>query len=368
VVHLDWLSISGFRCYEGLRFEPDDGVNILVGPNGSGKTSALEAIGYLVTLASFRRSPDAALVAIDASAAVVRGAFVAARRDTTVEVEIPAQGRRRVLVNGKRVQSRSEIAEGVSLVAFLPDDLDLVKRGPALRREFLDDAAAQLWPAAATEQREFDRALRQRNALLRGEGRRADPVTLDVWDDRVSRLGATVMERRLAVGDALGEEVSAVHGELSAGGDHVSWTYVSSALGPIADRIEVDLLARGLLDALTASRRADMERRTTTIGPHRDELMIEIGKRDARTRASQGEQRSIALAMRVALHRGLAGRRDEPPILLLDDVFSELDPQRSRRLVDLLPRGQVFVTSARAEEVPMVGRRWAVTAGSVVAS
>lgn len=367
-MRLDWLAISGFRCHEQLRFEPEDGVNILVGPNGSGKTSVLEAIGYLVTLGSFRRSSDAALVTTDAQAAVVRGAFAGARRETTVEVEIPAQGRRRVLVNGKRVQSRTEIAEGVSLVAFLPDDLDLVKRGPAMRREFLDDAAAQLWPAAATEQREFDRALRQRNALLRAEGRKTDPVTLDVWDDRVSRLGATVMERRLAVVDALGGAVGAVHGELSGGTADVSWTYVSSALGSIGDRIAAGVLAQGLLDALTASRRDDMDRRTTTIGPHRDELLIELGQRDARTRASQGEQRSIALAMRVALHHGLAERRDESPILLLDDVFSELDPQRSRRLVDQLPEGQVFVTSARAEEVPMVGRRWAVTAGAVVAS
>jgi DNA replication and repair protein RecF len=367
-VRLDWLAISRFRCHEELRFEPEDGVNILVGANGSGKTSILEAIAYLVTLASFRRSPDAALVGIEADAAVVRGAFTGARRETTVEVEIPVEGRRRVLVNGKRVQSRSVIAEGVALVAFLPDDLDLVKRGPALRREFLDDAAAQLWPAAATEQREFDRALRQRNALLRAEGRRADPATLDVWDDRVSRLGATVIDRRLAVMNQLGDAVSVVHRELSGGSDEISWTYLSRGLGALSDRSSSAVVAQGLLDALAASRRDDMDRRTTTVGPHRDELVIDIGGRDARMRASQGEQRSIALALRVALHRGLVGRRDDPPILLLDDVFSELDPERSRRLVDQLPAGQVFVTSARADEVPMVGRRWEVTASAVVAS
>jgi DNA replication and repair protein RecF len=266
------------------------------------------------------------------------------------------------------VQSRSVIAEGVALVAFLPDDLDLVKRGPALRREFLDDAAAQLWPAAATEQREFDRALRQRNALLRAEGRRADPATLDVWDDRVSRLGATVIDRRLAVMNQLGDAVSVVHRELSGGSDEISWTYLSRGLGALSDRSSSAVVAQGLLDALAASRRDDMDRRTTTVGPHRDELVIDIGGRDARMRASQGEQRSIALALRVALHRGLVGRRDDPPILLLDDVFSELDPERSRRLVDQLPAGQVFVTSARADEVPMVGRRWEVTASAVVAS
>jgi DNA replication and repair protein RecF len=367
-VRLEWLDISGFRCHDQLRFEPAPGVNVLIGANGAGKTSLLEAIGYLVTLASFRRSPDAALVAVDATAAVVRGAFSGARRDTIVEIEMPGQGRRRVLVNAKRVQGRAEIAEGVSLVAFLPDDLDLVKRGPALRREFLDDAATQLWPAAATEHREFDRALRQRNALLRAEGRRADPVTLDVWDDRVSRLGARVTWRRLDVLDSLSDAVGIVHREISGESEHISWTYLSSAVGPISDRPAESVMADELLGALGAARLDDVERRTTTVGPHRDELVIAIGDRDARMRASQGEQRSIALALRVAFHRGLTARRDEPPILLLDDVFSELDPGRSRRLVDQLPTGQVFVTSARADEVPLVGQRWDVTPGAVVAS
>jgi DNA replication and repair protein RecF len=363
-VRLATLELSAFRSHSELRLQPDPGVNVLIGPNGAGKTSVLEAIAYLVRLSSFRRSPDASLVATGRSDAIIRGSFSDGHRSMTVDVEMSTERRRRVLVNGKATQSRAAIAEFVALVAFLPDDLDLVKRGPALRREFLDDAAAQVWPAAATEQREFERALRQRNALLRAHGRAADRATLDVWDDRVGRLGAVVTTRRLAVLEEIGRDVSSIYARLG-GGDTVSWTYVAAGLKG-GDLGEADVLGAKLVEALTRERRTDMERRTTTVGPHRDELAIAIDDRDARSKASQGEQRSVALAMKVAIHRVLTERRDEPPILLLDDVFSELDPGRSGRLVDELPTGQVFVTSARDEEVPLMGRRWSVTPGTVV--
>jgi DNA replication and repair protein RecF len=365
-VRLAWLTLAGFRSHPDLRFEPDEGVNVLVGPNGSGKTSLLEAIGYLVTLSSFRRSPDASLVSQGIDSAVIRGSFIGSRTSVTVEVELSPDRRRRVLVNGKSTQSRADIAQSVALVAFLPDDLDLIKRGPALRREFLDDGAAQLWPAAASDQRDYERALRQRNALLRAHGREADPTTLDVWDDRVSRLGGSVLARRLSVIDAIAPLVSSVYRDLGADDEEIAWDYVSAGLGSLEVPGEAPDLAARLLEAMGGARRADMERRTTTVGPHRDEVVIGIGDRDARTRASQGEQRSVALAMRVAVHRVLSERRAEGPILLLDDVFSELDPDRSDRLVGQLPAGQVFVTSARSEEVPLMGKRWTVGHGRVV--
>jgi len=182
-VHLIWLELRDFRSYRVFSFRPEPGVNVLVGDNGSGKTSILEAIGYLASLASFRRSPDGALVRRGADAAIVRGEFSSGPTGALVEIETPVSGRRRVLLNGKGNRSRADVAGVVALVAFLPDDLDLVKRGPSYRREYVDDVAAQAWPTAAVEQTDYERVLRQRNALLRRDGRRADSETLDVLDE-----------------------------------------------------------------------------------------------------------------------------------------------------------------------------------------
>ena len=365
-MHLAWLEMRDFRSYQEITLRPDPGINVLVGPNGAGKTSVLEGIGYLATLNSFRRSPEASLVRDSAEAAIVRGEFATSTGGATIEIEIPATGRRRVLLNGKRAASRADIAAVTAVVAFLPDDLDLVKRGPAYRREYLDDVAAQAWPAAGVDQSDYERALRQRNALLRKEGRRADEATLDVWDDRVSRLGAKVLERRLAAAALLQPEVAALYAEMGEGAERFSWSYLSSGLGEIGLPASADTLTGPLHDAMASARQDDLDRRTTTVGPHRDEVVMRLDARDARTRTSQGEQRSIALGLRIAAFRVLSERRGSRPVLLLDDVFSELDADRGRRLVGHLPETQVFVTSARAEEVPLVGTRWTVAQGGEI--
>lgn len=361
---LAWLEATDFRSYHHVEFRPAAGVNVLVGDNGSGKTSLLEAIGYLATLASFRRAPDAALIRDGGAAAVVRGEWSRGERSARVEVEIPRAGRRRALLNGKRLAGRSLLAEVVGLVTFLPDDLDLVKRGPALRREYLDDAGAQLWPAAAADQADYERALRQRNALLRREGRRADRTTLDVWDERLALLGARVIGRRLAALEALGPRIDLLYAGLVDDPERIRWEYLGGGIG----RIEAtDGLETRLGGAIAAARDADLERRTTTVGPHRDEVVLSLGSRDIRSRASQGEQRSVALGMRMAAYEVLREQRGAVPVLVLDDVFSELDTRRSARLVERLPEGQVFVTTARREEVPLEGAVWSISGGSVAA-
>lgn len=362
---LTWLELRAFRSHEELRFEPGPGVNVLVGDNGAGKTSVLEAIGYLASLRSFRGSPDGSLVADGAAQTIIRGEFEADARRSLVEVEIPAAGRRRVLLDGKRPKDRAAVAERVALVAFLPDDLDLVKRGPAYRRDYLDDAAVQIWPVAASEQAEYDRTLKQRNALLRREGRYADTTTLDVLDERVARLGGILLARRLATVRLLEPVVAALYGELSESPGVVRWRYDAAGIGHPDPEASAGALSVLLGEAVASTRSLDMDRRTTTVGPHRDEITMSIDGRDARTRASQGEQRSVALGLRVAVYRTLADRRGTPPVLLLDDVFSELDPGRGDRLVEQMPSGQVFVTSARDEEVPLVGDRWTVSPGRV---
>jgi DNA replication and repair protein RecF len=362
---LAWLELRSFRSYESLRFEPGAGVNVLVGDNGSGKTSVLEAIGYLASLSSFRGSPDGSLVSEGEDGAIVRGEFTTDQRSSLVEVEIPASGRRRVLLDGKRPKGRAEVAGRVALVAFLPDDLDLVKRGPAYRRDYLDDAVVQIWPVAAAEQSDYDRTVRQRNALLRREGRHADPTTLEVLDERIGRLGAQVLARRLAATSLLEPVVADLYRELSDEPGTLAWRYEPAGLGTPALDASLGELTALLHAALAEARQTDLDRRTTTVGPHRDEVVMTIDGRDVRTRASQGEQRSVALGLRVALYRTLIDRRGTPPVLLLDDVFSELDPGRGDRLVAQMPAGQVFVTSARDEEVPLVGDRWIVAHGEV---
>jgi DNA replication and repair protein RecF len=363
-VELGWLELTGYRCYSEVRVEPSSGVNVYIGDNGSGKTSLMEAIGYLASLRSFRRSPDQALVARGAEAAVVRGEFTAGERTLRIEVEIPTEGRRRVLVNGKRPSGRAEVVASVPLVTFLPDDLDLVKRGPSERREYVDDVAASLWPSAGAEQADYLRALRQRNTLLRQEGRSADPPTLDVWDERLSELGALVVRRRLDLLGRLEPRLSSLYADLGDRPEPLSARYESASLG----RLQIDE-ADGLRDrlaaALASARAEDMERRATTVGPHRDEVVFSISDRDLRTRASQGEQRTVALGLRVAAYELLREVKGATPVLVLDDVFSELDPGRSIRLVEKLPVGQIFVSTAREEEVPVVGTRWTVGEGRV---
>lgn len=362
---LNWLQLRDFRCHSVLEFSPAPGVNLLLGGNGMGKSSVLEAIGFLATLASFRRAPDAALVRLGQEAAVARGQFTGGAGTVRVEVEIPPRGRQRILVDGKRAAGRGEVALRVALVAFLPDDLDLVKRGPAYRREYVDDLAVQLWPAAAADQREYERALRQRNALLRREGRAASLGSLSIWDERVVALGAVVIRRRL---DALCEVVAGVQGlcrELGGGSEQVSWSYVAAGAGDLDAGAAEGVLVERLGSAVAAARHEDLERRTTTVGPHRDEVALSLDGRDLRTRASQGEQRTVALALRLAAFDLLAERRRSAPVLVLDDVFSELDEARRSRLVERLPSAQVFISTAHREDVPVGGVCWVVSPGSI---
>jgi DNA replication and repair protein RecF len=361
-VHLTWLELRDFRVYGALRFEPDPQVNVLIGDNGQGKTSVLEAIGYLGTARSFRGVPEDALVRDGQPAAVVRGGFAGRASDTTIECELPIEGRRRILVNGKRPARMRDLLTIVPIVAFVPDDLDVIKRGPAMRRDFLDDLAARLWPQAVADQTDYERAVRQRNSLLKQGGRGTDPVTLDVWDERLAIGGAKVLLHRRSVATSLQPHLSHAY-EVVGGSGELRWAYRSTwGSDGIYDE---EGLVEALISALREKRQKELEIRTTTVGPHRDEPDILLDSRPTRSRASQGEQRTTALAMRIGAYRLIEEVRDQLPILLLDDVFSELDPHRAARVLDVMPTGQVFVTSAREDEVPIGGRRWSVRDGKV---
>jgi DNA replication and repair protein RecF len=289
-MQVDWLSLSEFRSYESLEWSPDPGVNLLLGRNGAGKTNLLEAIGFLATLRSFRSVEESALIKDGAEGAIVRAGISTNERSRLVEIELNRVGPRRAQVDKTRLRRASDLLGVVRVIAFLPEDLDLVKRGPAYRRDLIDQIALQLWPAAHSEQAEFDRALRQRNAFLRAGER--DEATLSVWDSRFAQSGGRVMARRAAVLETLAPWLGESYTGISQSTDLASLGYLCSWT-----TIEVTTSASGefaaeIAEALERSRRADFDRRLTTAGPHRDEPVFRLDGVDTRTHGSQGEQRT----------------------------------------------------------------------------
>ncbi len=364
-MRVDWLSLAGFRSYEALEWKPDPEVNLLIGDNGAGKTNLLEAVAYLGTLKSFRGAADTEMISDESETAVLRAGVHSGDSDHLVEIELRRRGGRRAQLEKSAVRRAADLIGVFRAVWFLPDDLDLVKRGPAHRRELLDDLAAQLWPGAHGEQAEFARSLRQRNAFLR-QGYR-DDETLAVWDARLAQAGGRVLARRGRVLHLLAPELVRAYREIAEEASVVELSYRASWKEGTVDVESAAAFTSGLLEALERVRQRDYERRVTTVGPHRDEPQFVLDGHDARIHASQGEQRSMALAARLAWHRLVTEATAEAPVLLLDDVFSELDAQRARALARALPGDtQTLVTSARTEDLPVVGTLWLVREGRVM--
>jgi DNA replication and repair protein RecF len=363
-MEFSWLELRDFRSYRELRLEPDPGVNVFVGANAAGKTNLLEGAAYLASLRSFRGAPEEALIRDGSEAAVIRGEIRHTESTSLVETELPRTGRRRVRVNGQRPARSTDLLGHLRAVVFLPDDLDIVKRGPAYRRDFLDAVAVQLWPGAHLDQQEYERALRQRNSLLRQSGREVETATLEVWDQRLSQAAGKMMVRRSGAAAAVRDAIAETYARLSGAAAMVELRYASKWGGSLSG-LAADTVAASLVEALTGSRRADTERRVTTMGPHRDEPWFTVDGRDARTRASQGEQRTLALSLRLASHRAIGEATGEVALLLLDDVFSELDMSRADALAGMLPAAQTFITTARQEEVPVHGRTFVVEPGRI---
>lgn len=366
-MYLSWVELRDFRGYHHQRLEPDAGVNVLAGANGAGKTNFIESVGYLASLRSFRGASDADLVRGSAEAAYLRAEVE--RRDGTslLELELVPRGRRRVQVNRSRLARNADLLGHVRAVVFQPNQLDVIKRGPGYRRDFVDTAAVQLWQGAYADQQEMARVIRQRNALLRQDGRHADPAALAAWNTRLSQAGAIVVSRRSATIEAIEKRTEQIYRHLAGAGMEVSIDYRPTWNQEMEanQRMDTHQIEELLLGALEAAQTRDMERRVTTVGPHRDDLVLLIDGSDARTRASQGEQRSLAVSLTLAAHDAVADGLGDAPLLLLDDVFSELDTDRAVALADLLPEAQTFVTTARREEVPLDGKSWQVDAGTI---
>lgn len=353
------LWLTDFRCYRELDLELGPGATVVRGPNGQGKTSLLEAVSWIATARSFRGVPDAALVRSGTEQAIVRAESTRGGSDVLVEAEIRATGRNRILVNRQPLPRRRELAEALRVTVFAPDDLELVKGGPSGRREYLDDllvASATRYDAASTD---FERVLKHRNALLKSGRRDAETTTtLDVFDEQLARAGGEMVRGRLRLVARLAPWLHQAYEELAGAPSEVRGVYEADWSDEPLDVDSVDAVEPRLLAALAARRPDELDRRVTLVGPHRDELRITLDGLGARTHASQGEQRTLALALRLAGHRVVTDVVGEDPVLLLDDVFSELDPARATALVAALPAGQTLVTTAGVVPDTVRPERW----------
>ncbi len=335
---IERLELVDFRNYSRATFALTADTTAIVGRNGQGKTNAVEAMAFLATLDSFRQAPTSALVRDGADAAFIRATVNHEDgRELLVEVEVPRQGRVNVLVNKQRLTRTRDLVGVLRVTVFSPDDLELVKGSPSERRRFCDDALVAVSAKNDALRLELDRVIRQRNTLLRQcNGRLTDEVgfSLDVWDERLA-----------TVGDQIGQERATLLARLQP---MVEEAYQHVAGSPVAIglRYEPEWRRTGLAAALAVARRDDVRRGVSTVGPHRDDIELFLGSMPARTHASQGEMRSLALAMRLAVHRLVASSTDMTPLLVLDDVLSELDPGRCEALLRHLPAGQVVITTA----------------------
>ncbi|HEX2575354.1 MAG TPA: DNA replication/repair protein RecF [Aquihabitans sp.] len=356
-MHLRRLWLTDFRGYEEADVAFDAGLTAVVGPNGQGKTNLLEAIGYLATLGSFRGAPTEALIRAGAERAIVRAEAEREGRELLLEAELSSSGRNRTQLNRQPLRRARDLLGALRVTVFSPDDLTLVKGSPGERRAYLDETLVALHPRHDQARTDLDRILRQRGALLKQAGGRLSAeveLTLDVFDAKLAAAGEVLGAARRE----LVAELEPVLGE--------AYDRVARRSAEVRAVYRPPWMAEGLAAALAAARKDDLRRGVSTVGPHRDELELVLGGMPARTHASQGEQRSLALALRLAAHEVVTRRTETPPVLLLDDVFSELDPDRSDALLGSLPAGQTVLSTATALPTGAVpGKVLRVAAGVV---
>ncbi len=338
------LHLRDFRSYADLKLELDPRITVLAGPNAAGKTNVVEAIQLLTTGVSFRNPLWADLVRWGQPAARASTLAEGDGRKLEVSVDITQAGRPTFRVNGSVRRKKSEATGILPAVLFTPDDLRMVKESPDKRRDALDSLGRQLSAAYSSILAEYDRALRQRNALLKHED--VDPEALKAWTDRLVDLGSSLSKHRTRLFDRLAPYVSGLYGTLS-GGEALTATYHSSVAGQLQPGLEQGEEFRRLfvrrLEEKAAEERA---RRSTAVGPHRDDVIFQVAGRDARTFASQGQQRTVVLAWKLAEVHVVEDVTGGEPILLLDDVMSELDEDRRRALSAFVgERVQTVVTT-----------------------
>jgi DNA replication and repair protein RecF len=357
-VYVRHLGLRDFRSWAHADLELEPGRTVFVGPNGYGKTNLIEALWYSSTLGSHRVATDAPLVRVGAERALVSTIVVNEGRECAVDLEIAAGRANKARLNRSPVRSTREVAGVLRAVLFAPEDLALVRGDPADRRRYLDDLATVRRPRVAAVRSDYDKVLRQRTALLktafgaRQRGDRSVLDTLDVWDARLAAHGAELMSARIELVNELAPEVAKAYQLVAPGSRAAAVSYrASMALEP-TDGADVASLEAALLFALAQRRDTELERGVCLVGPHRDDLDLVLGDQPAKGFASHGESWSMALALRLAAYELLRAEGSDP-VLLLDDVFAELDAARRRALAAAAASAeQVLVTAAVPEDLP----------------
>ncbi|MCK2025713.1 MULTISPECIES: DNA replication/repair protein RecF [Microbacterium] len=386
---VEHLNLVDFRNYATADLALHRGPNVLVGRNGQGKTNLAEAVVFLATLGSHRVSSDAPLVRDGQDFAVIRARLSHGERRVLVEVQVNRQGSNKARINGSPSKA-NELPRYAHVVLFAPEDLQIVRGDPSARRRFVDQLLIQRTPRMAAVLGDYDRVLKQRNALLksaRARGVRGEGLsTLDVWDDKLVALGAEIITARQRLAADLQQPVAEAYAAI-AGADHrprLEWALSVAGADPEDDadaeeqevssaaaeqRIDVARTAELFRASLTAKRTQELDRGLTLSGPHRDDLVLRVRDLPVKGYASHGESWSVALALRLASAELL--RSESPagdPVLILDDVFAELDADRRQRLASLTAGyEQVVVTAAVEEDIPEVLHAHVVriTAGTI---
>lgn len=358
-MHLEWLELRDFRNHRRTAIDPlADGLTVVVGPNGEGKTNLLEGMFFLYALRSPRTSTNAPLVREGADVAYARGEFTGLEGKALVEVEIPRKGASRVKLNKSPLRRKRELRRRVRSILFGPFDLPVVIGDPSRRRDLMDDAIVALWPLKEGLSTAYERAVRQRNRMLKEwEGGREGPAEMEAWDEELIRTGVPVIEARA---DAVARLAPGASEEFEAlSGYELLVTYAPNVTGATEAAFREQLALR---------RPDELLRRTSLVGPHRDDLTLAVRDLGARAFGSHGETWAAALCLRLGLAAAVAAETGEPPLLLVDDPFSALDPERRDRIAQRLAErgGQVVISVADEADVPSASHAvWQVDAGAV---
>ncbi|MEO8827914.1 DNA replication/repair protein RecF [Lapillicoccus sp.] len=398
-MHVRHLSVTDFRSYAAAELALGPGITTLVGPNGQGKTNLVEAIGYLASLASHRVATDLPLVRHGAGQAVIRAVVDRAGRETVLELELNPGRANRARLNRSPLTRPRDLLGSLRTVLFAPEDLALVKGDPSVRRTFLDDLLVQRQPRWAGVRSDYDKVLKQRNALLKSaapvlrrgarrprrvsapdepldDARQSALHTLEVWNEHLADVGSQLLYARLRLLRDLRPHLATAYEAVSAGQSDARAHYRASLREEAAARVaagevpEITELRDELQATFAEVRDQEVERGVTLVGPHRDDVVLGLGELPARGYASHGESWSFALGLRLAAYRLLSNDLGEDPVLVLDDVFAELDTGRRERLAELVADcEQVLITAAVPADVPeglrTSGTTYAVTLGEV---
>ena len=355
-MYVSFVEITDFRNIRYIRLEPlGRGVTAITGFNGQGKSSVIEALAYAISGRSFRASPKESMISRWAEQSFIRAQVITNTRELLIEVS-PGRGRQdKVMVNRNAV-SRSELLRIVPITIFSPRDIEIISGSPSERRDFIDNSLIMMGPRASDSVDSFERLLRHRSSLLKTISFSKDETLLEmlgVFDEKLAEEGERLTRMRLALLAKIEPVLSNLYAGISGNSDTVSITY-SSTWG------------HDLHDALTISRKEDIKRGSTSVGPHRDEIVFALNGMNARHEASQGEQRTLAFSLIMGLNEIVRDRIDEDPIVLLDDVFSELDERRIEKVLEISQSAQVVVTTSIDHQVDSrVGLKLKIEAGEL---